>query len=107
MIKGPDNGKNSFVENLKLLWKLGFRVVPHIKDSFMSTEDKIEFLKSIAENFYYPIDGIVFKFDDIEYGNHLVAQSITLKTLLLISFMMKVMKLICLVSPMIPVDVAF
>ena len=71
MIKGPDNGKNSFIENLKSLWRLGFRVVPHIKDSFMSIEDKIEFLKSIAENFYYPIDGLVFKFDDIEYGKSL------------------------------------
>jgi DNA ligase (NAD+) len=71
MIKGPKTSINSFRLNLLYLWELGFTTVPEIKDETMSTSDKIDYLKSVAEDLYYPIDGIVFKFDDIEYGKSL------------------------------------
>lgn len=48
---------------------LGFTVVPHL--ALRDYEKDIEILKQEAINMGYPIDGIVFKFDDIEYGKSL------------------------------------
>lgn len=47
---------------------LGFTVVPYLA---LNYEKDVEVLKQEAINMGYPIDGIVFKFDDIEYGKSL------------------------------------
>lgn len=58
---------NSFSEKLQQAQLLGFDIVPWV-DSF----DK-DFLLEQSKNFGYPIDGLVAKFDDIEYGKSLGA----------------------------------
>ena len=67
VIKGLEN--NSFSKKLNSLSSLGFTVV----DKFITKnyEEDIELLKYFAEQKGYPIDGIVFKFDDVEYGKSL------------------------------------
>lgn len=47
---------------------LGFEVVPHCYNK--DIEAVIKYIKEITDG-VYPIDGAVFKFDDIEYGNSL------------------------------------
>ena len=76
VIKGLEES-NSVFEKLNILDDFGFETVP----SFLIHEDQlienqifewlVEKLKNIANNYGYPIDGIVFKFDDIEYGKSL------------------------------------
>ena len=59
--------------------KLGFKYAPFIGGELFLDDneltdygvDEINFLKKVAEEFNYPIDGIVFKFSDIEYGKSL------------------------------------
>ena len=53
-----------FSTRLELLAQLGFIVVPYEVDNW----DCIETLKKKAEENSYPIDGLVFKFNSIEYG---------------------------------------
>ena len=50
------------------LQKLGFTIVPWVSGDDW---DAKEFLVNKAKEYGYPIDGLVFKFDDIEYGNSL------------------------------------
>lgn len=58
-------------ENLQELNKLGFNIVPiTISDT---VEVQIDTIKDFAKIFGYPIDGVVFKFNDIEYGKSLGA----------------------------------
>lgn len=58
-------------ENLQELDKLGFNVVPiTISDT---VEVQIDTIKDFAKVFGFPIDGVVFKFNDIEYGKSLGA----------------------------------
>lgn len=63
VIKGY-NG-NSFVEGLSFASKLGFMVVPWIQEN---STYAIGDLQDWCGNQGYPIDGIVFKFNDIAYG---------------------------------------
>ena len=52
----------------------GFITVPRIRrieSSIDIIEKDIEYMAEIANKFNYPIDGVVFKFDDIEYGRSL------------------------------------
>lgn len=63
---------------LKAIEKLGFSIVPFCSypaehtDGFpVELMTIIEHLKETANQIYYPIDGIVFKFDNIEYGKSL------------------------------------
>ena len=70
VIKGYEEC-NSFFIKLNKLSELGFITVPNIlidekEEPFMSSDE--EYLKNIAKDLYYPIDGLVFKFNDIEYG---------------------------------------
>ena len=68
VIEGFSNEKylsNKFGE----LDSLGFTVVPYV--SLKNIEKDIEELKQEATNLSYPLDGIVFKFDDISYGHSL------------------------------------
>ncbi len=65
-------GFNSCTKVSKKLDKLteyGFTVVPFTSGN--GIEKDIEKLKLSASTFGYPIDGVVFKFDDIEYGKSL------------------------------------
>ena len=67
VIKGLED--NSFSKKLNSLSSLGFTVVDNVITK--NYEEDIELLKSFAEQKGYPIDGIVFKFDDVEYGKSL------------------------------------
>lgn len=64
------SGATYFHEKLDYLYTLGFTVVPNIVENAVEEKD-IEFLKLEAQNLSYPIDGIVFKFNDIAHGNSL------------------------------------
>lgn len=74
VVKGFDE-ENSFYNKLKLLKGLGFTVVPDSKITTVAeatVQFTIEKLRNMAATQYgYPIDGIVFSFDDIKYGDSL------------------------------------
>lgn len=67
VIKGLED--NSFSKKLNSLSLLGFTVVDNVITK--NYEEDIKLLKYFAEQKGYPIDGIVFKFDDVEYGKSL------------------------------------
>ena len=75
-ISGPDFS-NSFAENLAILTKMGFTVVPY---KYYESVHKEELLY-IFQKMYYdcafqthiPVDGLVVSYDDVEYGNSLGA----------------------------------
>ncbi len=60
----------TLVERLNFLSLLGFDVVPWYK-KLLSTQFVIDWLKIEAEKNKYPLDGIVFRFDDIAHGDSL------------------------------------
>ena len=53
----------------------GFSVVPHLVSCFdtLTINERIRRTQMVAQQKGYPIDGVVFKFDDIEYGKSLGA----------------------------------
>lgn len=69
-----ENHEYYFHEKLDHLSSLGFIVVPNYVRPDVD-EEVVELLKKDAENLSYPIDGLVFKFDDVGYGNSLGATS--------------------------------
>lgn len=73
-IEGLDSCE-TLTEKLFKLDKWGFNFVPHLlltaKDQ--NIEHAIVLLKEWAKEFYYPIDGIVFKYDNCAYYNSLGA----------------------------------
>lgn len=74
-VNGIDD--NSFLNRLLKMQELGFEVVPYkvIPENIskIELEQIIEELQSEAENKGFPIDGIVFGFDDVAYGESLGA----------------------------------
>lgn len=73
VIEGFEDGEY-LSEKLESLKGCGFITVPHVRAQ--STSDNMlaeirELIPSFAEEMSYPIDGIVFKFDDVEYGHSL------------------------------------
>lgn len=75
VIRVPDpvfGSTETLSHKLTLLEELGFIIVPWSRKN-ISIEEDIERLKSMAEEEYYPIDGIVFRFNNIEYANSLGA----------------------------------
>ena len=68
VIKGFDN-ITTVSGKLNRLERYGFSIVPYTSGN--GIEKDIERLKLSASTFNYPIDGVVFKFDDIEYGKSL------------------------------------
>lgn len=68
VIKGFEK-YNTFSERLNSLNSLGFTVVDNCSTNDISSD--IDLLKFYAEKRNYPIDGIVFKFNDIKYGKSL------------------------------------
>lgn len=69
VIKGFDE-ENSFINRLNMVAKLGFSVVPMVKTAIF-TEELVDTVKDLATIAQIPIDGLVFKFDDINYGKSL------------------------------------
>ena len=68
VIKGFDN-ITTVSGKLDRLERYGFSIVPYTSGNGIKKD--IERLKLSASTFNYPIDGIVFKFDSIEYGKSL------------------------------------
>lgn len=72
---------NSLSENLNEARKLGFNVVPNWFNNATNglnpknLQSNINYIFDFAEEDGYPCDGIVFKFNDIEYGKSLGATS--------------------------------
>ena len=62
--------ENSFMSNLQKSKEFGFTITPYTS-SFDC--DAKEFLQNKAKELGYPIDGLVGRFDDIEFGNSLGA----------------------------------
>ena len=73
IIKGFDS--NSVGDKLACALEQGFKIVPFIRSELSSynQEDNIHWLQKRAEELGYPIDGIVYKIDDIQYGKTLGA----------------------------------
>ena len=67
VIKGFDDD-NSFVSRLTHLQDLGFEIVPWIKEN---PTYAIGDIQDYCQDHNYPIDGVVFKFDDVAYGKSL------------------------------------
>lgn len=55
-------------DKLMALNKLGFEVVPYEIITLFFPEKVVDLLIIKAKEYAYPIDGLVFKFDNIEYG---------------------------------------
>jgi DNA ligase (NAD+) len=71
MVKGYDD-VTSATERLKKLSNNYFHIVPHqlvLKKDL--TQNLIDTMKNIADITGYPIDGMVLKYDDVEYGQSL------------------------------------
>ena len=66
------------------LSEFGFTIVPYYV--YNDCEEEINKLTLEAEKLYYPIDGIVFKFDDVEYGRNLGQTSHHFKNALAFKF---------------------
>ena len=59
-------------EKIEQLRLLGFTIVPWIKiNSNSDIESELQNIIDTAQHFYYPIDGAVFKFNNIAYGKSL------------------------------------
>lgn len=60
------------LDKLKRLESFGFALIPHFtltaNDTEATAKDKIFSLKDTANKLGYPIDGVVFTYDDIEFG---------------------------------------
>lgn len=72
MIEGYPE-ENSFLARLRIAQDLGFYIVPAYPSSEYRNklDTLISNIKSDAQAVGYPIDGIVFKFDDVAYGKSL------------------------------------
>ena len=71
MVKGYENIKSA-TERLKKLSNNYFHIVPHqfvLKKDL--TQNLIDVMKNIADINGYPIDGMVLKYDDVDYGQSL------------------------------------
>ena len=75
LVKGSDN--NSFGSRLKFMANLGFTIVAHgyirKNDRKCVIEAIVDQMKNMAKDVGYPIDGCVFGYDDIAYGESLGA----------------------------------
>ena len=67
VIKGYDEVEK-LSDKLSLISTLGFETVPTYQGEL---EECIEKVKKIAKERYYPIDGVVFKFNNVAFGNSL------------------------------------
>lgn len=67
----PLTNKETFSHKLNVLEDIGFTVVPHAKKEYASFGRIREELVFTSEIMGYPIDGLVFKFDDCVFGRSL------------------------------------
>ena len=80
-----EGGGNSLNDNLNEAKELGFDVVPHWFNNATNAlspknlQSNIDYVFDYASDEDLPCDGVVFKFDDIEYGKSLGATSHHLK----------------------------
>lgn len=70
VIEGLPNA-NSFVDRLLIANTLGFITVPTYSSDGQNLDELISTIQLVARNIGYPIDGVVFKFNDVEYGKSL------------------------------------
>lgn len=62
---------NSFVDRLLIANTLGFYTVPTYLSKGQTLEELVSTIQLVAREIGYPIDGVVFKFNDVEYGKSL------------------------------------
>ena len=65
------NEYNLLSEKLKKLKSLSFTTVPFIKNENKDISSQIKDIQELSKQNGYPIDGVVFKFDNIQYGKSL------------------------------------
>lgn len=76
VVKGLEIEKSLMGRFLYLI-QLGFSVVPHLlistqrKCETVKQKNDISFIQDMCQHYGLPIDGVVFKFNDIEYGKSL------------------------------------
>lgn len=70
VLKGLDNIL-SVKERLNTLKRFGFLTVPYITSDVNFITELPSIINSTAQALSYPIDGVVFKFDNVEYGRSL------------------------------------
>jgi DNA ligase (NAD+) len=70
VLKGLDNIL-SVKERLNTLKRFGFLTVPYITSDVNFIAELPSIINSTAQALSYPIDGVVFKFDNVEYGRSL------------------------------------
>lgn len=92
VIEGLDDEK-FLTSKLHLISDYGFLSVPFISNpgkdtglNFIPIEDMVQFLVDKADEYTYPTDGIVFKFNDVEYGRSLGQTSHHFKNALAFKF---------------------
>ena len=83
VIEGLEDS-NFLSDKFVTLSEFGFTIVPYYV--YNDCEEEINKLTLEAEKLYYPIDGIVFKFDDVEYGRSLGQTSHHFKNALAFKF---------------------
>ena len=74
---------NSLLDKFRECANLGFTVVPYTSSFDM---DAKEYLENIAKTYHYPIDGLVGRFDDIDFGESLGETSHHKKSLFAFKF---------------------
>lgn len=68
-IKGLES-QTSLSGKLHILRKnFGFNIVPYVVHGNRTMEEYIEYIKKTCQDMYYPIDGVVIKYNDIEEYN--------------------------------------
>lgn len=65
---------NLLSKKLKEIQKIGFEIVPNISTAIFD-EELCNFINKIAQAKSYPVDGLVFKFDNVDYGKTLGSTS--------------------------------
>ena len=58
-------------ERFSVLKSFGFTIVPHVRSTIDFITDLPHTILSISQAMSLPIDGVVFKFNDVEYGHSL------------------------------------
>ena len=70
VIKGFDD-INTVSDKLNKISTLGFDTVPRMVSTIFDTTIFVREITAASKHYFYPIDGIVFKINDIEYGKSL------------------------------------
>lgn len=75
VIEDSKDFSNSMMINFQIAEDLGFTIVPHLPNLILSNNKALECIleqiKELVNKNYYPMDGCVLSYDDIEYGKSL------------------------------------